>query len=71
MHSTRSPGHRTTRRWWLVLAALLAPTAAQAQGTGMLAGAVTDRSSGAPISGARIQVVGEAALGANTDDGGR
>lgn len=71
MHSTRSPGPRSTRRWCLALAALLLPAAAQAQGTGMLQGRVTDRASGAPINGARIQIVGEAALGANTDDEGR
>ncbi|MFP5356502.1 MAG: TonB-dependent receptor plug domain-containing protein, partial [Gemmatimonadota bacterium] len=53
-------------------AALALPTAAFAQtGTGMLVGTVTDRASGAPISGARIQIVGEASLGANTDDAGR
>lgn len=72
MPTTRSPGHRRTTGWWVALAALLLPVTATAQGaTGMLAGTVTDRASGAPISGARIQIVGEAALGANTDDAGR
>ena len=37
----------------------------------MIAGRVTDRATGIPISGARVQVIGDAALGANTDDGGR
>ncbi len=71
MHSTRSPGYWTTRRWLLALAIGVIPGLAQAQGTGMLQGTVTDRASGAPINGARIQVVGDAAAGANSDDDGR
>ncbi len=72
MPTTRSPGNRRTTRWLVALAALLLPVTATAQdATGMLVGTVTDRASGAPISGARIQIVGEAALGANTDDAGR
>ncbi len=71
MHSTRSPGNRTTRRWLLALAFGLVPALAQAQGTGMLTGTVLDRASGAPINGARVQVVGDAAAGANSDDNGR
>ena len=71
MHSTRSPGIGTTRRWLLALAIGMIPGLAQAQGTGMIQGTVTDRASGAPINGARIQVVGDAAAGANTDDAGR
>ncbi|MEO7512202.1 MAG: TonB-dependent receptor, partial [Gemmatimonadaceae bacterium] len=37
----------------------------------MLTGTVIDRASGLPISAARIQVVGDASLGAATDDAGR
>jgi len=59
-------------RWLIVLAAFTLPVAAQGQAaaTGMLTGRVTDRASGAPVSGARVQIVGEAALGANSDDAG-
>ena len=71
MHRSRSPGASRARTWLLAIAAVLTPTLAQAQGTGMLSGVVTDRASGAPINGARVQVVGEASLGANSDDNGR
>ena len=71
MHRSRSPGASRARTWLLAIAAVLTPALAQAQGTGMLSGTVTDRASGAPINGARVQVVGEASLGANTDDNGR
>ncbi len=37
----------------------------------MLQGTVVDRASGAPVNGARVQVVGDAAAGANSDDAGR
>ena len=69
MHTAGSP-HSRVVRWFATLVALL-PAVASAQGTGMLAGTVTDRGTGQPLAGARIQVVGEAALGANTDDAGR
>lgn len=71
MHSTCSPGHPTARSWLLGVAIALLPSAAVAQGTGMLAGTVSDRGSGAPVSGARVQIVGEASAGANSDDAGR
>lgn len=37
----------------------------------MLQGTVVDRASGSPVNGARVQVVGDAAAGANSDDAGR
>jgi len=71
MHSSRSPGVLRARTWLVAIAAVLTPALAVAQGTGAVAGTVTDRSTGLPIAGARVQVVGEAALGANTDASGR
>jgi len=59
-----------TRQWPLALAFGLVPGLVQAQGTGMLTGTVLDRASGAPISGARVQVVAAAAAGGNTADDG-
>ncbi len=67
MHSNRSPGRRHSL---LVALALFGSVEAIAQ-TGGISGTVTDRATGLPISAARVQVVGQQNLGANTDDRGR
>ncbi|MBC7897302.1 MAG: TonB-dependent receptor [Cytophagaceae bacterium] len=58
--------------WRLALTGLMVfgAQAASAQ-TGGLAGSVTDRASGIPISAARIQIVGMQNAAANTDDAGK
>lgn len=71
MITSRSPGWRAAFRVLIGSALLLGARDASAQGTGNVAGTVTDRASGLPISGARIQIVGNAQLGSNSDDQGR
>ena len=68
MNSTRSPG-----LWRSLLAGLAVLAGAQqaAAQTGGISGTVTDRASGLPVSAARVQVVGNQNLAANSDDRGR
>jgi TonB-dependent starch-binding outer membrane protein SusC len=67
MQTSRSQG-----RWrWLVPVLTLAVSVQAAAQTGGISGTVTDRSTGQPISAARVQVVGQQNLGANTDNTGK
>ena len=67
MQSSRSPG-----RWrWLVPVFTLALSVQAAAQTGGISGTVTDRATGQPITAARVQVVGQQNLGANTDATGK
>jgi hypothetical protein len=63
----------TGRPWRLALAALLLslllPPAAAAQGTGQIAGRVLDSSTGRPLPGARVSVLGTPAAAIAAVDG--